>query len=62
MIPSNVPFEEALRSMTSKEPADLTEDEKAFIRARKFYLTAGELNKFKSLFAKKAEEKVEESK
>lgn len=56
MIPSNVPFEEALKAITAKSPEELDDKEKAFIRARKFYLTSGELAKFKALFTKKVEE------
>lgn len=39
-----------IERITEKMPCDLTEEEVAFLRARKYYLSAGELEKFAEIF------------
>jgi hypothetical protein len=46
MIPMGVPFLEVLDSITVKSPKDLEPDEIAFLKGRRYYLTAGQLDKF----------------
>jgi hypothetical protein len=45
-IPMDVPFMEVLESITNKRVKDLEPDEVAFLKARRYYLTPGQLDKF----------------
>lgn len=48
-------FLKELERITNKVVSDLTDEEVAFIKARKYYLSAGELEKFKSILEVKVE-------
>lgn len=48
-IPEGKDFLEVLEELTIKGIKDLDDDEKAFIRARQYYLTPGQLDKFADL-------------
>lgn len=45
----NVPFMEVLDSITVKNVKDLEDDEIGFLKARRYYLTPGQLDKFSSI-------------
>ena len=45
-MPLDVPFLEVLEDICNKKVKDLEDDEIAFLKARRYYLTAGQLDKF----------------
>jgi hypothetical protein len=59
MIPMNVDFMEVLDSITAKSVSELEPDEIAFLKARVYYLTPGQLQKFDSILV---EPSIEEPK
>jgi aerobic-type carbon monoxide dehydrogenase small subunit (CoxS/CutS family) len=55
-------FMDVLDEIVDKDVKSLTEDEKAFLVARCYYLTTGQLNKFSSILDKPTEPIEEEIK
>jgi hypothetical protein len=48
-IPEGVDFMEILDEITSKKVKELEEEEIGFLKARRYYLTPGQLDKFASV-------------